>query len=199
MTRTADAERRAALLEAIVDYAFTYGLSDLSLRPLAKAVGSSPRVLLYYFGSKEQLIEAILRGVRARQVAGFAQLRESEFLDAVDVCRAVWRIMSDPQHEPLFRLFFEVFGMALQDRTRFGNFLHNAIEDWIAFLAAPSIRAGESTEDARAFATMVLAGFRGFVMDLCATHDRERINRAVDLWLQALHRCSHSEESRRAQ
>src|ERR1700751_5526253 len=98
MTRTADAERRAALLEAIVDYAFANGLSELSLRPLAKAVGSSPRVLLYYFGSKGHLVEEILRGVRARQLAGFAQLREASFSSPIDVCRAVWEIMSDPQH-----------------------------------------------------------------------------------------------------
>ena len=51
MTRTADAQRRAELLDAIEAYVFANGLSDLSLRPLAAAVGSRPRVLLYYFGS----------------------------------------------------------------------------------------------------------------------------------------------------
>jgi AcrR family transcriptional regulator len=199
MTRTADAERRAALLEAIVDYAFANGLSDLSLRPLAKAVGSSPRVLLYYFDSKDHLVEEILRGVRARQLAGFAQLREQSFASPIDVCRAVWNIMQEPQHEPLFRLFFEVFGLALQDRERFGGFLHHAIEDWIAFLAAPSRNAGIPDDEARAFATVVLAGFRGFIMDLCATGDRPRLDRAVEMWLQSLHTCFECEESFRAE
>src|SRR5665213_1547240 len=55
MARSAD-ERRAALLERITDYVAANGLSALSLRPLADAVESSPRVLLYYFTSKEDLI-----------------------------------------------------------------------------------------------------------------------------------------------
>jgi AcrR family transcriptional regulator len=199
MTRTADAQRRAALLEAIVDYAFANGLSDLSLRPLAKAVGSSPRVLLYYFGSKDHLVEEILRGVRARQLAGFARLRETKFASPVDACQAVWNVMREPQHEPLFRLFFEVFGLALQDRERFGSFLHHAIEDWIVFLAAPSREAGIPDDEARAFATLVLAGFRGFIMDLCATGDRPRLDRAVEMWLQSLHAFTEREECPRAE
>ena len=59
MVRTADEQRPVELLDAIVGYLTTHGVAELSLRPLAKAVGSSPRVLLYYFGSKEKLLEAL--------------------------------------------------------------------------------------------------------------------------------------------
>lgn len=50
--------RRTELLEAAYRYVLTHGLSELSLRPLAKAIGSSPRVLLYLFGSKDGLVRA---------------------------------------------------------------------------------------------------------------------------------------------
>ncbi len=185
MTRTADAQRRAELLDAIVEYVFANGLSDLSLRPLASAVGSSPRVLLYYFESKEALIEAILAGVRARQFAGFAQLREQNYETPMEACRAVWQIIRDPKHEPLFRLFFEIFGMALQDRKRFARFLRGAVGDWLDFLAQPYLAMNVTREDAYTYATLLLAGFRGFVMDLCATRDVERIDRAVEIWIRS--------------
>ncbi len=185
MTRTADAQRRAELLDSIVDYAFANGLADLSLRPLGAAVGISPRVLLYYFKSKEALIEEILAGVRSRQFAGFARLREANFETPAEACRAVWHIVRDPKNEALFRFFFEVFGMALQDRKRFGNFLQGAVKDWLDFLAHPYLEAGVTQEDAYAYATVILAGFRGLVMDLCATRERERIDRAFEIWIRS--------------
>ncbi|HET9028940.1 MAG TPA: TetR/AcrR family transcriptional regulator [Candidatus Aquilonibacter sp.] len=200
MTRSADARRRAELLEAIVDYVFEHGLSDLSLRPLADAVGASPRVLLYYFGpSKSDLIQAIIAGVRDRQLRGFAAIRESPFGSPREACLAVWTIMTQPALGPLFRFFFELFGLALVDRSTYAAFLDHAIEDWLAFFSEPLIAGGVSRDEARARATIVLAGFRGFLMDLCATGDRERIDRAVAMWLDLIMPAPETKEFRHAQ
>jgi AcrR family transcriptional regulator len=199
VTRTADPQRRQELLEAIVDYVFAHGLSDLSLRPLAHAIGSSPRVLLYYFGgTKADLIKAIIAGVRARQIESFSAIRDSRFASSREACVAIWKIMTQPKHQPLFRLFFELFGLALQDRRTYADFLERAIEDWIAFFSAPLIEGGVAREEARARATVMLAGFRGFLMDLCATGDRKRVDRALELWLESLPK-SDRKELRRAQ
>lgn len=65
-------------------------------------------------------------------------------------------------------------------------FLNNAVEDWLKFVAKPLLRKGQTRREARAFATIVIAGFRGFMLDYCASHDRERVDRAVDLWLHSL-------------
>ena len=54
--------RKQELLDRAYEYVLENGLTDLSLRPLAQAVGSSPRVLLYLFGSKDELTRALLRG-----------------------------------------------------------------------------------------------------------------------------------------
>lgn len=200
MTRRSDPARRAELLDAIVDYVFEHGLSDLSLRPLADAVGASPRVLLYYFGgTKAELIQAIIVGVRERQLKGFAAIRSARYASSRDACLAVWKIMTQPRLQPLFRFFFELFGLALHDRETYGDFLHHAIEDWIVFFAAPLIAEGVPEAEARARGTIVLAGFRGFLMDLCATGDRTRIDRAVELWLQSLESSESERELRRAQ
>ena len=81
MSRTPDEARRRELLEACVDYVCRHGLADLSLRPLAKAVGSSPRVLLHYFESKENLVVEIVLHGRARQQAMMARLKLDETFD----------------------------------------------------------------------------------------------------------------------
>jgi AcrR family transcriptional regulator len=184
MTRTVDEEHRSALLDRIVDYVHANGVGDLSLRPLAKAVKSSPRVLLYYFNSKEDLIVEVIARARERQRRLFE--RVSSEGSAVDTCRAVWSIMSAPKSEPAFRLFFEIYGLALQDPKRYRDYLRSAVVDWLTYIEKPYVSAGYTREDARALATVVLAGYRGFMLDLCATHDRRRIDRAVDVWLQGL-------------
>ena len=184
MARSAD-ERRAALLDRITDYVAANGLSDLSLRPLADAVESSPRVLLYYFTSKEDLIGEVLAQMRARQRDVFATLPRNAATYA-DTVRAAWKLMSAPEHERVFRLFFEVYGLALQSPDRYSGFLRGAVDDWIAYLAEPKRCEGYARRDARAIATVLLAGYRGFLLDLLATRDRKRVDRAVELWILAL-------------
>lgn len=185
MARTADEQKRVDLLERIVDYVMANGLSDLSLRPLADAVGSTPRVLLYYFTSKEALIASVMAGVRERQRAIFDALPRNPRSYA-DTVRAAWALMSDPKHERVFRLFFEVYGLAQQGPLRFPDFAERAVHDWLAYLGAGAREEGHTPADARAIATILLAGYRGFLLDLCATGDRKRIDRAVGLWLIAL-------------
>jgi len=183
VSRPTNQERPAELVDAIVRYLTRHGLADLSLRPLARAVGSSPRVLLYYFGSKEQVVIRVLAEVRRRQSAVYEQVEAATFAEA---CRAVWKHMSAPESEPLFRLFFEAYGLALRRPQRYKEFLRATIEDWLGFVADPLRREGYTRRQARAFASVVLAGFRGFMLDYCTTHDRKRLDRAVNLWLSSM-------------
>ena len=185
MSRTVDEKLRDDLLERLVEYVWENGMSDLQLRPLAKAVGSSPRGLLYHFGSKEDLVTAVLARAGARQREVFETLPRDQNSYAETV-RAAWSVMSSPKNEGMFRLFFEVYGLALQDRDRFPDFLERAIENWLSYLEGPALRDGYSRADARAIATVLLAGYRGFLLDLCATRERKRLARAVDFWISAL-------------
>ena len=194
MVRVADEKRPAELLDAIVGYLIRRGVASLSRRPLARAVRSSPRVLLYYYGSKEKLIVKALARLRERQRGTLAGMREARYERPSDACRAMWQHMTTPQSEALFQFFFETYALALRNPRRFGDFLNSAVQDWLEFIAEPLIRTGHPKEKARAFATVVLAGFRGFLLDYCASHDRERIDQAVDLWLGSLDAISPASE-----
>jgi AcrR family transcriptional regulator len=190
VSRTADETRPTELLDAIVRYLVQHGVAEVSLRPLAKAVGSSPRVLLYYFGSKEKMLAQAIRRLRDLQRTGFGKLRDARYENPSDACRAIWQQMSTPESLAMFQLSLETFSLALRHRRQFANFLKTSIEDWLQFMSQSLIRRGAKPEDARAFATIVIAGFRGFLLDLCATRDRKRIDQAVETWIGTLNNLS---------
>ena len=186
MSRTADETRRIELLDAIVSYLVKHGVAGVSLRPLAKAVDSSPRVLLYYFGSKEKLLALAIRRLRDRQRIGFDKLRTLDYATPSATCRAIWQQMSAPESLTRFQLSLETYTLALRNRRQFATYLKNSVEDWLQFMAQSLIDKGANPEAARAYATVVIAGFRGFLLDYCATRDRERIDQAVEMWISTL-------------
>ena len=190
MARIANEQRPADLLNAIVAYLVQHGVTELSLRPLAKAVGSSPRVLLYYFGSKENLVVQAVKSLRERQRAGISKMRSAHYEKPSDACLAIWKQMSAPESEAMFRLSLETYVLALRHPDLFGDFLSTSTENWLEFLSESLMRTGASEEEARAYATVVLAGFRGFMLDYCASRDRARIDRAVQMWVGTLNMIS---------
>jgi AcrR family transcriptional regulator len=186
MTRTASLVRPTELLDDVADYLARNGVAELSLRPLAKAVGSSPRGLLYYFGSKEDLVVKALARLRERQRVTYERMKSLPRETPSEACRAIWRHMSAPENVRVFGISLETFAMALRQPQRFAEYLRASVEDWLGFLSAPLIRQGHAEAEARAHASVVLAGFRGFLLDYCASRDRARLDRAVELWLSAL-------------
>ncbi|MBV8197485.1 MAG: TetR/AcrR family transcriptional regulator, partial [Candidatus Eremiobacteraeota bacterium] len=187
----------AELLERSVDYVCRHGLAELSLRPLANAVKSSPRVLLHYFGSKENLVVEIVARGRERQRTMMANLKLTG-LSPREVSRTLWRQWSKPQWEPLTRLSFEVYALALNDPSKFPGYLDNWVAAWLDALEGCTTLPGYTRRQARALATLLIAGFRGFLLDLLATHDRARIDRAVDLWLSLLYEAETQAEDANA-
>jgi AcrR family transcriptional regulator len=156
-------------LERSYEYVLANGLSDLSLRPLAAAIGSSPRVLLFLFGSKEELVRRLL-----------ARARQDELDGPVDV-RRVWAWLSDPAHAGLLRLWTEAYARSLTDPSGpWGDFARSTVEDWLELLAAAQPPAVRRTARGRDQRTATLALVRGAMLDLLATGDRRRVDRAVD-------------------
>ena len=111
MTRAADPNIRAKLLEEIVDYILKRGLADLTLRPLAAALDTSPRMLLYFFGSKEQLITEALALTRTRQQEAFVRLLSTRG-QRRDRLALAWEVWSSEENKRFLWFFFEVYALA---------------------------------------------------------------------------------------
>jgi AcrR family transcriptional regulator len=183
MSRPINEKRPEELRNAIVRYLIEHGLTGLSLRPLAKALGCTPRVLLYHFGSKEKMIIEVLAQVRRGQRVDYGGIEEASFTEGY---LTIWKRMSAPDSEPLFRLFFEAYGIALRYPRLYKAFLHDTIENWLQLMTDEFQGERYQCKQAPAIATIVLAGLRGFMLDFCTTHDRKRVDEAVELWLHSL-------------
>src|SRR5215207_6905437 len=128
--------RRDELLEAAWRYVLAHGLADLSLRPLAAAIGSSPRVLLFLFGSKAGLERALLSRAREdelellanAQVAGKPGDLEAAALE-------LWRWLAAPEHRALLTLWLEAYTRSLVEPDGpWGGFARATVEDWLDVL-----------------------------------------------------------------
>ena len=177
---------RDRYLEAAVDYVVEHGMSDLSLRPLAEAVGTSHRMLLYHFGSKEQLLVEIVREIERRERAMVAHSVSpgGGDDDPVAVLRAFWKRISQPQYAARERLFFELYGRALQGRDATSGLLEGVIDDWVGPAAAGEEARGVDRDEARARARLSVAVVRGLLLDLLATGDRKGTTAAFEVFLE---------------
>src|SRR6266849_2269889 len=113
----ADGEPRQQLLERAIGYLTEHGIGDVSLRELAAALGTSHRMLIYHFGSKEGLLVAVVHEAENRQRRLLANLFGPETPDFATSARQFWQQLRSPKLAPLERLFFELYGLALQGRA----------------------------------------------------------------------------------
>jgi AcrR family transcriptional regulator len=175
--RTSQARER--LLAAAVHHALEAGIADLSLRQIAAAIGTSHRMLIYHFGSREGLLVAVTQAVEERERAA---LMESGLTP--EDARRSWERLSDPSLWPQERLFFELYTYALLGRPGTEGFLDGIVESWVAPVADALVKAGADEWTARADARLGLAVVRGLLLDLLATGDRAGVNDAYERFLQ---------------
>jgi AcrR family transcriptional regulator len=172
---------RRTLLEAAVDHLSRTGVTGRSLRQLAAELGTSHRMLIYHFGSMEGLLVEIVREVEARQRAVLADMDPA--LDPAELARAFWRRFTAPALFPNERLFFELYGQALQGRPGTEALLPEVVTAWLEPLAAIAKSHGLDERAALAHARLGLATTRGLLLDLLATGDLAAVTEAMDLFI----------------
>lgn len=169
MTEPHPSARRRELLAAAYRYVLANGVADLSLRPLAASTGTSPRVLLYLFGSKDELV---------REILGHARAEQRDLLRAAlaDRPEQLWEWLSAPEQRDTIRLFVEAYSRSLHpDPGPWQGFAQTSVEEWLALLAeldpAPSPASPNNPAS-----TLHLAVLRGLLLDLLATGDLDRVS-----------------------
>jgi AcrR family transcriptional regulator len=189
MTEAPPSARRTELLDAAYQYVLDHGVTGLSLRPLAKAIGTSPRVLLYLFDSKDGLVREVLARARLDELDALDALRtdRAEPPDLVDTAARVWDWLAAERHRALLGLWVEVYGQSLIDPSGpWSGFARQTVDDWLGLLAAAQPSATRRTKAALARRTLTLAVLRGAMLDLLATGDRARTTAAVRAHLDVL-------------
>jgi AcrR family transcriptional regulator len=175
---------RDALLAAAISFVSHNGLHDRSLRELAAAIGTSHRMLIYHFGSKEGLMRAIVEDVERQQRQFFARFATDSDIPPLQAAWAFWQRVADPSLANNVRLFFELYGQALQGRGGTEGFLDRIVDDWVEPIADYQVERGAPAEIARADARLGVAVTRGLLLDLVATGNRAAVDAAYRRFLE---------------
>jgi AcrR family transcriptional regulator len=169
MARTPDLERRQELLDAVVEECAERGIGDRSLRDVAAAVGTSHRMLLHHFGSRDELLLAMVEEVERRQRALLRELPT----DPAAAIAAMWANLRRPELRSFERLFFECYARGVQGEQPFARMLPGAVEEWLA---------NDGSTDP-ALMRLGLAVMRGLLLDLVATEDDSGVDDAAQAFV----------------
>jgi len=168
--------RKQELLDAVVAEVERGGIGDRSLREIGAAVGTSHRMLIHHFGSREGLLTEVVRKVEADQ---------RRFLESLDLLPdqamdEMWQRLSDPRLWPTERLFFECYARATRGEPPFASLLPGLVDDWLDAAEGRGLVWPGDARAERARARAGLAIFRGLLLDLVATGDREGVEDAFE-------------------
>lgn len=180
MARTPDLPRRKQLLDALIEDFANRGIGDRSLREVADAVGTSHRMLLHHFGSREDLLLAVVDEVERRQMGLLSEMPKT----AADGFAAMWADVRRPGLRALERLFFECYARAAQGEKPFTRMIPGAVDGWLR--EVESAAAGIAYDGA--MARLGLAVTRGLLLDLVATNDDAGVDAAAKAFVNLLQR-----------
>ena len=174
---------RDALLDKTMVHVAAHGLSDLSLRELATAIGTSHRMLLYHFGSREGLVAAIVAAMEAQQRDALAALADTASSPR-DLIESQWAQLTDPAVRPFVALFFEVLALAVHCRPGTEGFLEQLTDPWLDLAADVAGRLDVAVD--RDELRLGVAVSRGLLVEVLASGDLEgptaSLQRFLDMW-----------------
>ncbi|PRY32421.1 TetR/AcrR family transcriptional regulator [Umezawaea tangerina] len=179
MGRRPQPEIKDRLLDLCADHALEHGLPD-KLDPLARAAGTSTRMLIYHFGTRDVLLRAVLQRARQRQLTVFGDLlrvRPGEPFTTTLV--NAWTFITGPEAQPYLRMFGQFRDSDAQ--RLLPGFRRAATTDWLG-----PLEEGLRSVDRPELATLVLAVFHGLLMDLDTTGDSARTNAAFAQFIATL-------------
>ncbi len=182
MPRNLDTAKRDTLRRAAGRYLIERGLTAFSLRPLAVELGTSARMLIHHFGTREHLLREAIESIRESERAELDAYRRRHRLADADVATALrwhWkRLTSSPMRARLPQLF-ELYVGGLGD-TQVASWLFEApLLYWRNVLADNGVTAPRAQAT---YATLILATLRGLLLDLTAGGNKTRVDHAFRLF-----------------
>jgi len=126
---------RQQILAGALDAAIDEGLSRLTFGRVAKRLGVSDRIVVYYFPTKDDLITNVLLMIGAELQEVLARAFMAPAHDHVELSRSAWPVLARPEIDPLFSLFFEAIGLAAAGRGPYKTLATQLVDGWSAWLA----------------------------------------------------------------
>ena len=183
MARAPDPVKRAELLQDVVAYLETHGVNDMSLAPMAEALGTSKRMLLYYFGDRGELLTQALDASRPKVGEMFHDVATKD--DFRGAARTLWRGLTRGDQRRSVRMLLQVLSLATTDPETYGPYARTAVAVMLDPISDALVSVGYGRRDARIRATLVVSGLRGLCQDVLVTRDDSRVDAAAELVIAA--------------
>ncbi len=126
---------KETLLPLLASHVLQHGMGGASLRPLAKAAGTSDRMLIYHFGNKEQLVSDLLRHIAGVYSAALDAGMGEERATTRQQCAA--RILAqgrEPMMQPFMALWWEIVAGAARGKAGYreaGESMMSELLEWL--------------------------------------------------------------------
>lgn len=177
--------RKQELVAAAIAYLADRGIADLSLRPLAAATGTSARLLIYHFGSKERLLAEVLTALQSRLRDSFSEVLAARGGEQGEApIRTFWKWATSRRNFASLKLLYELQILAAQNPASYARYLKRNSRDWIELVQT----ALPPEERSAAVATLLVAVFDGLFLELMSTGDRKRTTEALDEFIRIVRR-----------
>ncbi|MDF5754339.1 TetR/AcrR family transcriptional regulator [Spongiactinospora sp. TRM90649] len=171
--------RRAELAERVLDYVLEHGLIGLSLRPLAAALNTSDRMLLYHFGSKERLVGDALALAQLR-LAASVEPPGADVRTLADLVRYLWSALANPSGVQATRLYLDLSVLATKEPAQWRDAVERLRGPWREPLRAGLVAFGVAESESTALADLILATLDGLALDRLTAANPSRADAAAD-------------------
>jgi AcrR family transcriptional regulator len=168
--------RKAMLLESLIAYLVKRGVADVSLRPMAAAVGTSARLLIFHFGSKERLLLEVLDEMQARLQRSLGDLLDKPSPARSAPLRQFWDWALKDANFAQLRVLYELHILAAQDHKTYGRYLKRNSLNWLESIEAVL----KPAQRFPTLPTLIVAVFDGLFIEVMSTGDRRRATAAID-------------------
>jgi AcrR family transcriptional regulator len=174
--------RKQILLGEVLEYLLERGVSGLSLRPLAAALDTSPRMLMFHFGSKEGLLQDVMQEVNRRLQKKLNALATVAPTKRAAPLKLFWEWATRRDNLVYFRLLYEAQIVATLNPEEFSATMKQSALDWRG-LALQSM--SESLRE-QPLADLCIAVFDGLLLEFIVTGERRRLTSALDRFVTIL-------------
>ena len=181
MIRPTEPQKKQALLEQCLAAAIAAGELDVSINSIAQKIGTSGRMLVYHFGSKQELERQLisLLEIRLREKLWSFQTFSLEGIDClVEPLLEMWRHLTSPEMQGLLKLAMELNQRAIQGDSETQRFLEQESQKWIDSLS-------NLTND-RITALCLFHLFQGAILDFLTTGDARRGQQTIQAFTEML-------------
>ena len=167
-------------MDELIPYLMRHGLADLSLRPMAAAAGTSARLLIFHFGTKEDLLAEVLQEMQARLRRSFTSMSARSSGREGSLLRVYWDWALEKKNFDYLSLLYQLHLLALQSPKKYARYLERNSLNWLEWVQ------GKLPTERRdpVLATLILAVFDGLFIALMDSRDRRRTTRAMDAFIR---------------